>query len=362
VPGWLSWTCPKRGLAAARKSALDDLGIRHFDEDLLTMPIAELRLHFGYATTDGIKKDLFFRNVIWQLHEQIEAGHPPDFYLKHGFIRGMWYHIKSRISRYKPLRGHYYGTMVTQLATLVRAGLLSYRDFNFRDRDQDLRKLGTDNPHIILYAEKDGFISILEELRDLYGCSIITLGGTPSLMSSNYLASEMAAAGFDLTRQYVCLSLVDFDPDGWGTAGDFIGHLESSGIRRFHLFRQYGQDEKRLDLIQPKNLSTTDIPAVRYTLPARVQRSRQCAAWAQLTGGIDGHGSRKYGLESDEFTQERIGQIVDQAIAPFLTIPPEVVQRRARMRQLEKTVTDFMVYKLLHQPHPSGRLPDQPHS
>lgn len=360
MPGWLSWVPRPRKRGAPTDPIADALaaqGIRHFDEDLLAMPIAELRRHFGYATTDGIRKELFFRNVIWQLHEQIQAGSPPDFHRKHGFIRGMWYHIKTRISRYKPLRGHYYGTMVTQLATLVRAGLVSYRDFNFRDRDQDLRKLGSDNRHIILFAEKDGFISILEELRDLYGCNIATMGGTPSLMSTNYLVSEMAAAGFDLTRRYVCLSMVDFDPDGWDTAGDFISNLESSGLRNFHLFSQYGQQDKRLDLVQPKNLEASDLSTVRYNLPARVQRSRQCATWAQLTGGIDGQGSRKYGLESDEFTQERIGQLVDQAITPFLTTPPEVVQRRARMRQLEKAVTDFMVYKLLHQGEPHGRLP-----
>lgn len=354
MPGWLSWVARAKGSDPVGPigDALARLGVRHFDEDILGMKIAELRKHFGYSTTTGIRKRPFFRNVVWQIHEQILAGHPPKFYAKHGFIRGMWYYIKARIDRYKPLRGRYYGSMISALTALVRAGVVSYRDFNFRDRDEALHKLGTDNPYIVLYAEKDGLISVMEELHDLYGATIITLGGTPSLMSTNYLVSEMVAVGLDLSREFVCFSLVDFDPDGWDTAGDFLDNLKTFGLKNRHRFQQYGQKTERLDLIEPKNLTGEDIGLIRYTLPAKVQRSRLCATWAALTGGVDGHGSRKYGLESDEFTQERIFELVGQAVAPFLSIPPELVQRRARMRQLEKATTDFMVYKMLHPKRP----------
>lgn len=364
MPGWLSWVARARGAGAAPTDPIEDalarLGVRHFDDDILGMKIAELRKHFGYSTSTGIRKQPFFRNVVWQIHEQIQAGRLPMFYIKHGFIRGMWYHIKARIDRYKPLRGRYYGSMIKALTDLVRAGVVSYRDFNFRDRDEALHKLGTDNPYILLYAEKDGLISVMEELHELYGATILTLGGTPSLMSTNYLVSEMVAAGLDLTHEFVCFSLVDFDPDGWDTAGDFLDHLKTFGLANRHRFQQYGQETERLDLIDPKNLTADDPPSVRYTLPAKVQRSRMCAAWAALTGGVDGRGSRKYGLESDEFSQERIFELVGQAVAPFLSIPPELVQRRARMRSLEKATTDFMVYKMLHPKRPPPRPRSRP--
>lgn len=365
MPGWLSWL-PRSSKASPQdpiEAALRELGIRHFDEDLLEMKIADLRLHFGYATTDSIRIKPFLLNVIWQLHERIlSATNPdglPEFYKKRGFIRGMWYHIKGRIDRYKPLRGNYYGSMITALAAMVRAGVVSYRDFNFRDRDANLYQLGTDNPHVLFFAEKDGFITILEELRDLYGCTIITLGGTPSLMSSNYLVSDMVAAGFDLTQQFVCFSLVDFDPDGWDTAVDFMSNLDRFGIKNVYPFRQYGQRANRLDLFLPERLSGDEVARFRFNLPARTRRSPLCATWAALTGGVDGHGSRKYGLESDELKLDRIGEIFGQAVTPFLRTSPELVQRRRRMRELERAVTDFMVYKMLHpkRPRPPARRP-----
>ncbi len=345
MPGWLSWVARSKGTepTGSIEDALERLGIRHFDEDILAMKIAVLRKHFGYATTDSIRRQPFFRNVIWQIHEQIQAGHPPKFYIKHGFIRGMWYHIKARIDRYKQLRGRYYGSMIKALTDLVRAGVVSYQDFNFRDRDEALHKLGTDNPYIIIYAEKDGLISVMEELHDLYGATIITLGGTPSLMSTNYLVGEMVATGLDLSREFACFSLVDFDPDGWDTAGDFLSNLKTFGLKNRHRFKQYGQTTERLDLIDPKNITPDDPPTVRYTLPRSVQRSPLCATWAALTGGVDGHGSRKYGLESDEFTQERLIALVDQAVMPFLSIPP-----------------DFMVYKMLHPKRSPSPTPPRP--
>lgn len=361
MPGWLFWLPRSKapGPIDPVEQELERLGIRHFDEDILAMKIEVLRRHFAYPT-GTLKKALFFRNVVWQLYEQIQAGSPPDFYLKHGFIRGMWYHIKSRISRYKPLRGHFYGTMVKALTDMVKAGLCTYRDFNFRDRDQELRHVGSENPHVILFSEKDGFISILEDLYAVYGCSVTTLGGRPSFMSSNYLVAEMVDAGVNPAQEFFCFSVVDFDPAGYDAAGDFIAQLEASGLKTFHAFRQYEGNYTRLDLVQPKNLTGADIDLIKYRLPARVRRSKLCATWAANTGGVDGHASRTFGLESDEFTLERIQNLVTDAITPYLRTSAEVVQRRRRMRELEKAVTDFMVYKLLHQQKrlASSKLPD----
>jgi len=347
MPGWLAWSI---GVQETREEILKRLGIRHFDEDILTMPIERLRQEFGYTTTTGLKLTPFFRNVIWQLYEYIQAGKPPDFYNKRGFVRGMWYHIKSRISRYKQLRGHYYGTMGSTLADLVREGLFSYKDFNFRDRDSDQRLLGIDNRHIIVFCEKDGFISIMEQIAADYGCTVITLGGIPSFLSSNYLVSEMFEAGFDMGQEFFCFSIVDFDPAGDNAAEEFIKQLQESGLKRFHDFEQYKSKYPRLDLAQPKNLTGEDIDAVKYTLPAKVQRAAQTIKWAERTGGVDGKGSRKYGLESDEFTEERIYQLVEQALTPYLKTDPDIVKRRAIMRRLKKSVTDFMVEKILHPP------------
>lgn len=351
MPGWLSWTA---GAEEDQEAILKRLGIRHYgDEDILAMPIERLREEFGYETTTGIKLTPFFRNVIWQLYEFIKAGSPPDFYHKRGFVRGMWYHIKSRISRYKPLRGHYYGTMSAVLAALVREGLFSYKDFNFRDRDKNQRILGTENRHILIFSEKDGFISIMETIAETYGCTAVTLGGVPSFLSSNYMVSEMAEAGFPMDAEYFCFSIVDFDPAGDNAAEEFLKQLAASGLRRFHLFDQYGAKYPRLDLARPANLTGGDIDDLKYNLPVSVQRAKQTLDWAKRTGGVDGKGSRKYGLESDEFTEERIYALVEASIAPYLKTDPEVVKRRVTMRKLQDAIEAFMVEKILHPDPPA---------
>lgn len=352
MPGWLSWTA---GAEESQAAILKRLGIRHFDEDILAMPIERLREEFGYKKSDGIRITLFFRNVIWQLYELIKAGKPPDFYRKRGFVRGMWYHIKSRISRYKQLRGRYYGTMSDVLADLVRAGLVSYKDFNFRDRDQNQRILGTENRHIIVFSEKDGFISIMETIAETYGCTVLTLGGTPSFLTSCYMVSEMAAAGFPMNDEYLCFSIVDFDPAGDNAAEEFLKQLTDAGLRNFHLFDQYRAKYPRLDLARPANLTGGDIDAIKYNLPAKVQRAKQTLDWAKRTGGVDGKGSRKYGLESDEFTEERIYALVEASIAPYLKTDPEVVKRRVTMRKLQDAIEAFMVEKILHPDPPVPR-------
>ncbi len=353
MPGWLTWTANAR---EDQEAILKRLGIRHYgDEDILAMPIERLREEFGYETTEGIKLTPFFRNVIWQLYEFIKAGKPPDFFHKRGFVRGMWYHIKSRISRYKPLRGHYYGTMSAVLAALVREGLFSYTDFNFRDRDKNQRILGTENRHIIIFSEKDGFISIMEALAETYGCTVATLGGVPSFLSSNYMVSEMAEAGFPMTEEFFCFSIVDFDPAGDNAAEEFIKQLQDSGLRHFHPFEQYKAKYPRLDLARPDNLTGEDIDEIKYVLPVSVQRAKQTIDWAARTGGVDGKGSRKYGLESDEFTEERIHALVEASITPYLKTDPAIVRRRVTMRKLQDAIEEFMVEKILHPDPPVSR-------
>lgn len=341
-----------------RDRVLETLQIRHFDQDILRMDLKELRKHFGYRTTGHIRKEVFFRNVIWQLFEKLQAGESLEFVKKHGFIRGMWYHIKTPITRYRALRGRFYGTMIQVLADMVRWKLINYRDFNFRDKDAPLTLIGTENPHILVFAEKDGQISMLEEINDTYGCTVITLGGSPSLMSCSYLVDGLRAQDIDLDQEFHCFSLVDFDPDGEDTAHDFICNLILFGITRFHPFQQYGGTYRRLDLLQPQTLGEADIENSRYTLPTVVQRSAQCLKWARRTGGVNGRGSREYGLESDEFSYDRIHELVDVALTPFLRTPAVVVQKRRRMHELRKSLGNFILAKLTR-PTPPTPGPSQ---
>jgi len=362
MPGWLTWhdrfRSRKVGLTPAVEAALRELGIRHFDDDLLKMPIAELRKHFGFGTTNNIQIGPFFRNVIWQLYEHIQAGDLPEFHIKRGMIRGMWYHIKTPISRYKTLRGDRYNTLLNELATLVRAGLVTYKDFNFRDKDENNHQIGLENSHIILLAEKDGFITIMEDLHALYGVTVITMGGDPSLMTVNYLVTNMRDAGVDVAQEFLCFTLSDFDPDGQENGGVFARHLKDSGLRRIRTFTQYGQTGRdHLDLIVPAALPAGVTPAdLKYVLKKSVIKEK-AAKWVALTGGVPGltpKEKERHGIQIDEFHQEWIFNIVDQALAPHLRVGQEVVKRRSTVSQLEKVLKDVLLYKVLH-PEAAGR-------
>lgn len=349
MPGWIAWLHrSKKARALSQADAFRNLHIQHYDEDLLDLPLAKVQEFFGFSTTKRIQKKLYLMNIIWQLHEKIQAAarpeDRPDFYNKRGFIRGMWYHIKSRIDHLDEFKGDHSGTVTDALTEMVKAGVCSYRDFNFRDRDQDMRKLGKENPHIILFTEKDGFISVMEDLHSSYGCHVITLGGKPSMMSTNYLVSEMVEAGIDITQKFVCLSIVDFDPSGHVIAESFLEQLKFSGLRSFHKFEQYRRkDSERLDLIRPDNLPHgTSIRKVWYPLP----KSEQKPAWGKKTGGVDGQGDFKHGIESDEFKEAQIQELVEEGILPHLRVGADVVRRRVQLRALGLALKDYLMDRM----------------
>lgn len=350
------------------EDALRELGIRHFDRDILEeMTLEEFRQHFGYkpappparAQAKRKKKrrrkrsefriELLLTNVVWQLHEQMRAGRSFEFVHKRGMIRGMWYHIKTRLHQHKPLRGDYYATMIKMLADMVRAGVVSYEDFWFRDKDEPLWHLGSDNPYVIVVCEKDGFMSYTEEYVMTYGCSAITTGGSPSLMSVDYFVQRMVKAGMDPGAKFTVFTIMDYDPDGEGAARDFISHLELFGVRHFHRFRLYDvADEKRMDLFLPQHLTVTPIA---YTLPKTVWNTPQGRSWFSRTGGVNGN--RKLGIESDECTGERIHELLTEYMVPLLPTGVAVVQQRIQTRRLRKALANLLVFKQ------TGMLPEE---
>ncbi len=255
------------------QAALHKLKIKHYDRDILEdMTMEELREHFGRpppkpkssatrrpgrsirGKLPEIRMELLIKNVIWQLHEQIEAGAIPEFYRKRGTIRGLWYHMKTSLHQHKPLRGDFYSTIVKMMGKMVLGGVISYRDFAFTDIDAPKWHLGLQNANAIVVCEKDGFVNYAQEYRDTYGCCAITMGGAPSLMSVDYFTQRMVDAGIDLNQKFVVVSIVDFDPRGEDAANDFIDKLKLFGIRNFQKFKQYKSEYERLDLMQPKYL------------------------------------------------------------------------------------------------------------
>jgi len=335
------------------QQVLDELGIITLPKPIMDMSLREIREYFGYDTTNGIKKTLLMRNLIWQLFNQIQAGNPPDFYKKQGFIRGMWYYIKKKFSNHHPLRGDMYNLMSSQLTLMVRKGLFSYADFNFRDRDADSWKLGFDNPHIILVAEKDGFITIMEDLHRRYGCHTITCGGVPSFMTVNYMVEAMQRYGNDMEQEFFILTFCDFDPSGYNIAEELVKHLQSSGLKNVHLFDQWGQGRKKrpwLELAVPENFNHS-AKDFRYRLPRSTWDNPTTVDWVKLTGGLDGpkwkKGRPTHGLESDEFDFDLILSLFDQKLTPLLESPSDDIIQRNALQELRQEFEQMAIVKFL---------------
>lgn len=348
------------GSPAATKKALKALCIQHYDEDLLQISTEKVKKIFGYRTTGRIAKGEFILNVIWQLLEHIKDGHPPDFFYKGGYTRGMWYHIKSRTDELPYFGGDHSEIVSRSLLTLVQKGLCRYTDFNFSDKHEKFRLYGRGNPHVIVVVEKDGFEDIIKELHQLFGISTLTLGGMGSFINANYLIGYLVQnKGVDLARQvFTVITVVDFDPTGYNISEEFVEDLETSGVQHVQRFSQYGRDDyKWQDLAVPANLPPgTNLTHIRYFLRYRDRRYPKnggdpiALRWARITGGVDGLGDRgkwQYGLESDEFKKAHLLKMIERAITPHLTVPAEAVQRHNEMERLAPILKNYLVRRLM---------------
>src|ERR1700738_4154068 len=78
VPGWISWVHrTKRARALSFEEALAKLHVQHYEENLLNLSEEKVRTLFGFPTTHRIQKALYLKNIIWQLHEQIQRSNKP---------------------------------------------------------------------------------------------------------------------------------------------------------------------------------------------------------------------------------------------------------------------------------------------
>jgi len=328
---------------------LKRLQIREFSKDLLAMDLQELRQHFGFVTTGGIRMNLYIRNILWQLYRQVQAGHPPPFLSEGANIRSIWYHIKAKTSQHRATQGDHYGMVSTQLKLLVVEGLAAYRDFNLADDDKAYRKLAAPdgNPHIILIGEKRAYFPRFVEFAETYGVTVQMTQGKPSLLTVDTLVAELDALGIDLKQEFVVVTFVDFDPDGHHIPAVFAAHLKIAGIRQLKEFKVYKVRTRWFDMARPVELDKETINKVRYRLKARVVKKDSTKVWGRNTGGVDGKGSYKYGISADSFL-EILPDLVSRAVTPELRVPPEDIARVRAFQKLSASLEAMILEKVLH--------------
>lgn len=327
------------------------LGLLDIEDDIIRMDLKALRDHFGYQN-GNIKRGDFVRNVIWQVYRKTKAGEPPLFVRNGGNVRSLWYHCKPTYRRHRRSFGspELDGLFSPALTELTSAGLLGYRDLNLIDVNRASRwvapSYGTTN--IILLAEKSAFTSKLIELGQRYGVTVQASGGQSSRVTVDTMLSEMADAGYDLTREFIVYALVDFDPAGWNIATEFVNQLRSLGLKKVREFRPYQMRGAQpwIDMVEVKDLGSEFLAENRFRLNARARRANLTKRWANATGGLYGRGGTDWAISSDEFL-EMLDDHLDRKIRPMLRRTPENFQRLSSFDQLAKLSREYLTTRLL---------------
>ena len=240
---------------------LKRLGIRHFDVLIHDQSKEWLIENFRQrAKKYRLNVTKLMRNLLWQMRERVVSGQKPPL---NELIRTFWYmYVKSTLSRAGALSkkpDNQYRQLVATIVDLVKKyKLMRYSDIGFRDENQAHRKVGK-NAYIILFSEKIGHQQFLSEMRDKFDCSIIALGGKPSVCNVEYFVDDMKARGVNLRRKFRLFSVVDFDPHGWIVQNSFIEDLRFYGIKNV----------KITDLVTPDILTADEVKISRYRLPQK---------------------------------------------------------------------------------------------
>ena len=328
-----------QGFAARRllpdlEEVLEAEGIERFEEDIRLMGKARLKELFGAKTTGRINLSLLIKNMVWQVLEKLRAGLQQPF---EGNVRSFWYsHVKPTLSRAGGLRADSdpYGVMIDVFVRLVlELDLMRYREFGFFDEREEDRLIGGANGHIIVAAEKRGHFPFLKRLHEDFDVTVISLGGQPSLLSTEYFAGEMEAAGFELGSRFPLLCIVDFDPSGWLIVDSFLTQLEDLG---------FGEAEVEF-LVLPEFMGKEQIQLNKYRLSRKKSEKTKNEKWVARSGGVNG---TLYGLEADAMEPGQLREQFRKKVDEYLKLGMEEVRRRRQKRALIEVLEKKILEKL----------------
>lgn len=331
---------PPEPSAAHTQAVLDQLGVLHFDRPIFEMGSALLGRHFSHKNRT-LHESLLLNNLIWQDLGFVRDGTLPPF---SGNIRTYWYQrAKPTLDRagasVKDLRETLYNLMIARFSEYVgQHQLFAYREFGFRDSDAGLRRIGSDNPHIVVVAEKEGQLVTIERLAERFGCTIIALGGSPSLLATEYFANDLHDAGLG-DAALLFLTLVDFDPAGDQIATSFINQMMAVG---------FGGRIERLDMALPHRMTMQQLRLNKFSLGQRNDTKRD--NWKARTGGgllPFHHRWGNYGFEADAMTQEQIEAAFVELAGARMEVPIEQIERRRLKVELVRILESTLLFRLL---------------
>ena len=295
--------------------------LRDFDKDIRLMDTEVIRTLFADGTGQPVITQII-GNIAWQAYSWIKAGKLDPF---DGNLRSFWYsHIKPVLGRVLPVvnEGHY-GAMSGVFAKYVGDyHLFRYADFGFVEDNDSSRAIGAEHPQVIVFAEKKGHWRTLQKIQAQTGATVISLGGQPSLMTTEYFVADLAKAGIQLDQPFHLITDVDYDPSGQIIAESFRDQLRQMGVKQSTMGHvivpaNFTAEEVKYFKYPVKNESPSDRTKVKQWLNPDRRRFPD-----REPGGIvnDAGVREPMGLESDAMPKDRLIAMavaaVKAAVAP----------------------------------------------
>ena len=286
-------------------SKLTELKIATSPKDFRLMNQAELRKLFSARSSGRIILQRLIRGIIWQAYENISSGREEPV---EGNLRTFWYRfVKPVLSHFDDddvLKSDPYDIMLRVFTEMVlEHKLFSYRDFDFTDENWQHRRVGLKYPHIILFAEKRGWIRLLTEQHKKWDVTTLALGGAPSALTTEYTLNSIVEACGKVPEVINLVGIVDWDPSGLIIANSFRDQLRELGAKKITLET----------IIHPKHYSEAELKIFKYGLPKRMKT--KTAEWLKLTGGISGVAM---GLEAESMPLSRVRKLIGEKLKILL--------------------------------------------
>ena len=219
-------------LSYQQRKALKRLKVRLYRTDLRRFSLDRIKKEFSTASGERLVYARLIRCIVYQAATWMQRGKVPKV---EGNIRSLFYQwvkpVFSKIPGALSTRFNPYAEMLNALETfIVELKLFKYRDLDIVDTKWENRWY-TDgrNPHLLVFAEKDGFVRFLPEVHRKYDVTTVALGGSPSHLSNEYLVEGLRKR-LETIDPLVLFSITDYDPSGLFIQRAFAQQLKNKDI------------------------------------------------------------------------------------------------------------------------------------
>ena len=198
-----------------QRKALEHYQVRLFRTDIRTFSLERLQREFSAESSGRIVLNRLIRCAVFQAAMWMKRGKFPKI---ESNLRGFYYlHLRPILAKI-PKRLHDqkadpYDKMIKAFRLfVVELELFAYRDLDLDDENWENRFYSKEkNPHIFVFAEKNGFVRFLQQVHRKYDITALSLGGYPSHLGTEYFVEKFSRLHPD-EKELVIFGITDFEP------------------------------------------------------------------------------------------------------------------------------------------------------